>query len=137
MGEEEKKNQSGLVSSANRGLATRSSGLVKRGLELLSSQQERVIYFPTDRSIGVLTVVGDKLTKIDACGKVTIPVAKRLGFNGTPTAGLSHQDSLLYNILGDKENRNIIEITDSDLLYLKKLHDLKWLNLISSSCRPY
>jgi hypothetical protein len=37
MSEEEKKSTSSLVSSGNRGLATRSSGLVKRGLELLSS----------------------------------------------------------------------------------------------------
>ncbi len=41
MSEEEKKNKSSLVSSGSRSLTTRSSKLVKRGLELISSVEHQ------------------------------------------------------------------------------------------------
>src|SRR3972149_9745630 len=41
MSDEETKNKTTLVSTGNRGLATRSSGLVKRGLELISTVQHQ------------------------------------------------------------------------------------------------
>src|SRR4030067_1292525 len=136
MSEEEKKNTS-LVSSSSKSLVTRSSGLAKRGLQLLSSQKDRTIYFPTDRSIGVLYVLGEdnKWIKIDARGKVIVPVARSLRFDGTPTAGLSQEERAFYSILGTYEElkTKIIEITDSDLVYLQKLYDLKWLNLSGSN----
>jgi hypothetical protein len=123
MSDEEKKNQSGLVSSADRGLATRSSGLV-----LLSSQQVRIVHFPPDRSIGVLEVETEdnKRIIIDACGKVIIPARKRLRFDATGGLGLSEEERLLRAIF-EKETR--INFTDSDVVYLEKLYDLESLDL--------
>ena len=94
MSDEEKRDKISPVLLGSKSLTTRSSGLVKRGLELLSSQHDRTMYFPTDRSIGVLKVLGEdnKWIRIDARGKVIVPVARRLRFDGTPTAGLSQKE---------------------------------------------
>ncbi len=48
--------QSDLVPIKNRGLTTRSSALVKRGLENLTSQGSRIIRFPLDHSMGKLYI---------------------------------------------------------------------------------
>ena len=80
MSKEEKKNKSSLVSSGSRSLTTRSSGLAKRGLELLSSQQERTIHFPEDRSIGILYIrdidkPGSDWEELgEARGNITVPM---------------------------------------------------------------
>jgi len=79
MSEEEKKNTS-LVSSSSKSLVTRSSGLAKRGLELLSSQKDRTIYFPEDRSIGILYIrdidkPGSDWEELgEARGNITVPM---------------------------------------------------------------
>ncbi|MBF8302599.1 MAG: hypothetical protein HW396_880, partial [Candidatus Dadabacteria bacterium] len=84
MSDEETKNKTTLVSAVNRGLATRSSGLAKRGLELFSSQQERVIHFPTDCSMGKLYLLNldnpDSEWEVlgEARGIITVPVGKGL-----------------------------------------------------------
>ncbi|MGH7889374.1 MAG: hypothetical protein ACRENF_02345, partial [Thermodesulfobacteriota bacterium] len=65
MSDEEKKNKTSLVSSGGRSLTMRSSGLARRGLELLSSQQYRIIYFPPDRSIGKIIVYKKDSNKSD------------------------------------------------------------------------
>src|SRR3989304_6953361 len=126
MSEEEKKNTN-LVSSGSKSLVTRSSGLAKRGLELLSSPQERTIYFPTDRSIGVLKVLGEdkRWTGINARGKITVPKGSRLWFDAAeppPDASLL----TLILLFGKKPETHI---TDSDLSYLQTLNDLQWLDL--------
>ena len=48
-------NRNILVPTTNNSLATRSSSLVKRGLEALGSQQPCVVHFPSDQLPGVLT----------------------------------------------------------------------------------
>src|SRR3990172_4795629 len=126
MSDEEKKKKATLVSTGNRGLATRSSGLAKRGLELLSSHQERTIYFPTDRSIGVLYVLGEdnKWIRIDARGKVTIPIGRTLGFHDGSnyfTGGFRHALSA--------RRSGKPRIYDSDLICLQELAELQWLYL--------
>jgi Leucine-rich repeat (LRR) protein len=52
MSDKTDQNQSGLISVGNKTLATRSSALVKRGLEALASPQPRMVCFPIDRSLG-------------------------------------------------------------------------------------
>lgn len=58
--------QGGLVPAGERGLATRSADLAKRGLELLAARQARAVRFPDDRSLGSLyvrdTLAEDELT---------------------------------------------------------------------------
>src|SRR3972149_11341978 len=79
MSEEEKKNTS-LVSSGSKSLITRSSGLAKRGLELLSSRRERVIHFPTDRSMGTVYALdldnpdSEREELGEAKGIITVPM---------------------------------------------------------------
>ncbi|MGH7792729.1 MAG: hypothetical protein ACREOB_10505, partial [Thermodesulfobacteriota bacterium] len=129
MSDEEKKNKTSLVSSASRGLATRSSGLARRGLELLSSNQERVIYFPTDRSIGVLYVLGEEneWIRIDARGNVTLPPGRKLGFDdGTETL----VDHIKQTLVDNKSGKT--RIYDSDLVCLRELAELEWLWLSGS-----
>ena len=56
MSEKPARKQSDLVPIKNRGLTTRSSALVKRGLESLTSQGSRIIRFPLDHSMGKLYI---------------------------------------------------------------------------------
>ena len=44
--------ESGLVPAANNALTTRSSALVRRGLESLAARQPRIVRFPSDHSLG-------------------------------------------------------------------------------------
>ena len=108
MSEEEKKNTS-LVSSGSKSLIARSSGLAKRGLELLSSQQERVIHFPPDRSMGMLSVLDldnpdsemelEEISK--AQGNITVPMGKYLSLTVSDEAvtDLSYLSKLKPNDL--------------------------------------
>ena len=50
MSDESDPKESGLVPGGNKALTTRSSALVKRGLEALASQQPSSARFPSDRS---------------------------------------------------------------------------------------
>ncbi len=54
MSHEPDPNQRTLVSTANKAPTTRSSALVKRGLQSLLSLQDRIVRFPADRSMGTL-----------------------------------------------------------------------------------
>ena len=54
MNEKPSRKRGDLVPAENRGLTTRSSALVKRGLENLTSQGSRIIRFPLDYSVGKL-----------------------------------------------------------------------------------
>jgi hypothetical protein len=76
----------GLVPSENRDLATRSSALVKRGLNLIS-QQTRIVRFPLDssRSLKLYVLNPDapiddeqREKAIEARGDITVPAGKKL-----------------------------------------------------------
>ena len=76
----------GLVPIGRRGLTTRSSALVRRGLEALASQQPRIVRFPLNRSIGRLFVLNWDPHGDDECedfgearGDITVPAGKGLG----------------------------------------------------------
>src|SRR5262245_46379706 len=55
--------ESGLVTVRSKALTTRSSALVKRGLEALVLEQERIVRFPLDRSLGNYVIFDRK--KVD------------------------------------------------------------------------
>lgn len=48
--------ESGLVTVRSKALTTRSSALVKRGLDALASRPGRIVRFPADRSMGTLYI---------------------------------------------------------------------------------
>lgn len=56
MSEKKDPSERALVQSRSRGLTTRSSNLVQRGLKDLLSQRDRIVSFPQDRSIGKLYI---------------------------------------------------------------------------------
>src|SRR3990172_224039 len=77
--------QEGLVRSDNRGLEVKSSTLVRRGLDLISFLQPRIIQFPNDKSLGTLYIRDlnshdeDSWEELgEACGNVTVPSSKEV-----------------------------------------------------------
>ncbi len=71
-----------LIPSGDRSLATRSSALVKRGLETLALLQVRVVHFPPDRSMGSLKLY-DPAKEVsqdlgEARGDITVPAGMKL-----------------------------------------------------------
>jgi hypothetical protein len=69
--------ETALIPTGTGALTTRSSPLVKRGLETLASFGGRIVRFPADRSMGKLWTY-DPAVNIDdvrqeACGDVTVP----------------------------------------------------------------
>jgi len=82
-----------IVPSGNRGLTTRSSVLVQRGLDALRFQQPRAVRFPADHSMGMLYMrnrgdPGWNWEKIgEACGNVMVPGSKELSLEVTRTKG--------------------------------------------------
>ena len=135
MSDEEKKNKSGLVSSGNRGLATRSSGLARRGLELLSSQQGRIIYFPADRSIGTLYVLdlydpdSDWEELGEALGSIKVPMGKDLHLYVSKEAvtGFSPLSKLKPN---DLQSLHLpTDISDAELIHIQGLTGLRSLHI--------
>src|SRR5262245_43986582 len=80
--------QTDLIPGGSKALTTRSSALVKRGLEALASRRGRIVRFPADRSMGKLFISDpgeeDLLERDDyedfgeALGEVIVPYGKRL-----------------------------------------------------------
>lgn len=67
--------QHDLVSVGSKALTTRSSALVKRGLEALVLEQERIVRFPLDRSLGNYVIFDRK--KVDPLRRPeTFPFSK-------------------------------------------------------------
>lgn len=90
MGNKPDPKSGGLVPSENRDLATRSSVLVKRGLNLIS-QQTRIVRFPLDSSLSLKLYVlnadvpmddEQREKAIQARGDITVPAGKKLRLYG-------------------------------------------------------
>jgi hypothetical protein len=129
----------GLVPSGNRELATRSSALAKRGLNLIS-QQTRIVRFPLDSSPRLKLYVlnpdvpmDDEQTEeaIEARGDITVPAGKKLRLYGinveaTEIASLivlkpdDLQELILYGA----------PISDAGLMHIRGLTGLKVLYLL-------
>lgn len=79
-----------LVPAKTRGLSTRSAGLVRRGLESILGRGSRVVNFPPDRPMGILSITDNErlLSPASACddygweefedarGRVLVPASK-------------------------------------------------------------
>lgn len=158
MSDEQRPNQSGLVPSSSHVLTTRSSALVRRGLEALRTQQTRVLRFPPDRSMGILYVPRrsyyEELESWEARGNVTVPTEKKLTLDISdeasadlsPFAALAPDDlqalSLAHSSVSNVELRHIGKLTglqeldlhntqvgDPGLVHLKGLVGLQGLDL--------
>jgi hypothetical protein len=106
----------------NRGLTTRSSALVKRGLENLTSQGSRIIRFPPDYSIGKL-YISDR-ANFEARGRIEVPqeIKVLLEVSTDELTDLSPLSKLNANDLQG------IRITDTkDLLTNEHLENIKGL----------
>jgi len=137
MSDEQNAKQDALVPLGERGLITQSSGLVKRGLELIGG--ERVVHFPCDYSVGILLVhdldhpnLPDQ--RVDACSDVVIRGAKRLHLliRRTTPLGLSFLSKLEPN---DIQELNLyrIQFGEDDWQYIEHLTGLQKLVLFQTN----
>lgn len=137
MNDRRQPNQGRLVPSDNRELTTRSSALVRRGLETLLSLEPRIVRFLSDRSIGNLYVRAPSDPPYDAwealCeakGSVTVPTGKELLLDVShealadlsPLASLEPTD-LQWLDLGEPQ------VSDTGLVILQRLNALRGLIL--------
>jgi hypothetical protein len=96
MSDKQQGHPNSLISSGNRGLVTRSSSLARRGLEALQAQQDRVVHFPSNRSMGKLYVRSREAAPEEnweefgeAQGKVTVPAKKDLRLDVSTEASIN------------------------------------------------
>ncbi len=136
--------ETNLVPTGNTSLATRSSVLVRRGLETLTSQGERIVLFPKDRSIGTYYLADESLEPLvmqamlifggaslqEARGTVIIPPGKDLCLKVNDDAST---DLSLLNVLNSRGLHTVdlsrTQVKDTDLLHLSTLKNLKSLFL--------
>lgn len=130
--------ETALIPTGSTALITRSSALVKRGLETLAAPQVRVVHFPSDRSIGSLSLYepgtgishgSERLG--EARGDIVVPPGKKLYlfvndkaiFDLSPLALLRPDDVQRLILLEDK-------VFDEDLEHIKHLRFLEelWLS---------
>jgi hypothetical protein len=126
-----------LVPTGSAALTTRSSALVRRGLETLTSLQVRVVQFPPDRSMGGDLNVYDpaknesQTLSFEACGDVTVPpgmqcalvVSEDACFDLSPLAALRPDDLHLLHLWHE-------EVVDKHLEHIKHLRFLEELQLL-------
>jgi Leucine-rich repeat (LRR) protein len=135
MSEAPHRKETSLIPTGTGALTTRSSPLVKRGLETLASFGGRIVRFPADRSMGKFWTY-DPAVNIDdvrqeACGDVTVPLGKKLAlmvndesvFDLSPLASLKPDDLQRLYFLEDK-------VFDKDLVHIKQLRFLEELWLV-------
>jgi hypothetical protein len=115
-----------LLPAENTGLSTRSSALVKRGLETLALQQGRIVRFPADRSMGSFQLwdpqKNSTQTKGEARGDITVPPGMKLGlsisdeaiFDISPLASLGPDDLQFLYFFWPR-----VPLEDGDLLQFK------------------
>lgn len=136
--------QGSLVPTENRGLTTRSSALVRRGLEAVSLRDARIVRFPSNRSMGkfyvtdkgfdpllaqaMLVFAKDRLS--EARGDVAIPSEKVLCLkvsdeaskNLAPLTALNPDDLYMLDL-------RWTQVTDAELVNVNGLTGLKDLCL--------
>jgi len=88
MSDEETLDQAKPVAAGKRGLASRSSVLVSRGLRELLAQASRTLHFPADRSMGKLWLKEpeDSILLGEARGDVTVPLRSKVWLEVSPEA---------------------------------------------------
>jgi hypothetical protein len=128
--------ETGLIPRENNSLATRSSGLVRRGLDDLISKQARIVRFPADRSMGTLYLwakdevrFSKKRQGVDARGTIAVPVAKELQLQVSEEAA-SDLSALAALEADDLQELNLgSQVGDAGLLNIRELIGLKRLVL--------
>jgi hypothetical protein len=135
MSDKSDSDQGRLVPSGKRGLSTRPSSLVRRGLEAIRSQQEHIFYFPEDGRWNCALLLRNGNVITDLCqgkGRCTIPDAEELIFLLTINEdGYTDQfflqvilSSNLHGIFFD----GIKTITNNMLLYVELTRPLRTLS---------
>lgn len=141
MSDEKHPNQSHLVPIGSHELATRSSALVRRGLEALTSQQARVVRFPLENSMSGKLYVLDRNVPmnsgmeakeaIEARGDITVPAGKKLRLIAV---NVQAADLSPLTVLKADDLQELIlsgpELNDAGLVHIKGLTGLKVLYLI-------
>jgi hypothetical protein len=126
--------ETALIPTGSTALTTRSSALAKRGLETLASLRGRIVQFPTDRSMGNVTLY-DPVKNVfqelgEARGDIAVPPGKELYldinaeaiFDLSPLALLRPADVQHLSLLQDN-------VFDEDLVHIKHLRYLEGLLL--------
>ena len=138
MSDEKHSNQGHLVPIGTRELTTRSSALVRRGLESLISQQVRLIRFPSDRSMGTLHLWDKNATwqskyikreLSEACGTVAIPFEKQVALHVSEDAA---RDLSPLGALEPGDLQDLFlpgQVDDAALLHVQELTGLEGLSL--------
>ncbi len=136
MSDEKHSNQGHLVPIGSHELTTRSSALVRRGLEALTSQQTRIIRFPADRSMGTLYIPApsghweEEEDLGEARGDVRVPAAKPVGLRVSDEAAtdLSPLATLEPNDL-QEINLSCRHMNEDQLIHLRGLTGLTYITL--------
>ncbi len=141
MNEDEEPAKSNLIQQPRSDLAKRSDYLVKRGLHLLASSEQRTVFFPSGSSLGWVSaadnrnlVSDDDRPSIDlgeARGKKVIPAGWDLELY-LDTDGPADLSSLLVlkpNVLQNLVVHPRCVVMDSDLTYIGQLTGLLRLSL--------
>ena len=129
--------ETALIPTGSTALITRSSALVRRGLETIASFRGRIVRFPPDRSMGTLWIYSsrDKVDqRIDAArGDLTVPRERSYVFQLVtkrsmtfPLASLRPDDLQTLIIWPSKVN-----LLDEDLVHIRRLKFLEALELIT------
>jgi Leucine Rich repeat len=137
-----------LVPAGNKALTTRSSALVRRGLEALAQRQPRIVRFPPDSSLGQYIIFNSDINLSLATVEEWFDNAKGLEFIGEARGSLTLQPGqvlcLKVDGLDSKDissfsglNPNDVHVLlldspccrDRDLVFLKHLTGLKGLRL--------
>jgi len=132
--------ETGLIPTRNNSLTTRSSSLVRRGLEDLISQQARIVRFPPNRSMGTLYLWHKDVTWaealdlkkgqcVDARGMIAVPVENKVKLQVSEEAAsdLSPLAALEAEDLQDLSLGS--QVDDAGLLNIRGLIGLKGLFL--------
>ncbi len=126
--------ETALIPTGSAALTTRSSALVKRGLDTLALHRGRIVRFPPDRSMGDLKLY-DPIKNVsqdlgEARGDVAVPPGMKLDLSVSDDAvfDLSPLASLRPDDLRDLDFI-VKEILDNDLIHVKQLGLLEGLAL--------
>src|SRR5262245_33218451 len=119
-----------LVSVGSKALTTKSSALVKRGLEALASLPGRIIRFPVDRSMGEFCLyyaseACEWADGADARGEVTVPAQMELMLSLSEEA--VSDLSPLRNLKPDDIDYLYVGFETADDRYLSHIEDLTGL----------
>lgn len=130
--------ETALITTGSTALTTRSSALVKRGLETLASARGRIVHFPSDRSMGTLYISSspeeiDIDQGVEDRGNITLPTGKRIcllvadeAITALSALALLNPDDLQGLLIWSKEVKN------EDFVHIKHLEFLEELDLMVS-----